>query len=144
MRISDWSSDVCSSDLLVSVPHCFLQTPDWQLPFFTDCVCVIWSFHRPVVTKAITDPTWPARERIRTLNKSTRITGCASTYNNLIGIAKSCLAIPVCLNNSYVIVSLLFPRDRKIVVLGKSVSFRVDPGGRRIIKKKNIKIMYNV
>src|SRR3546814_17944623 len=28
------------------------------------------------------------------------------------------------------------PRDRKSVVLGKSVSVRVDLGGRRIIKKK--------
>src|SRR3546814_11020983 len=31
---------------------------------------------------------------------------------------------------------LLFPRDRKSVVEGKSVSVRVDLGGRRIIKKK--------
>src|SRR3546814_20070526 len=34
-------------------------------------------------------------------------------------------------------------KDRKSVVEGKSVSVRVDPGGCRIIKKKNIKRKWN-
>src|SRR3546814_13370166 len=36
----------------------------------------------------------------------------------------------------------LSPADRKSVVSGKSVSVRVDPGGRRNIKKKKQKIQY--
>src|SRR3546814_17504140 len=35
--------------------------------------------------------------------------------------------------------SIDWPSDRKSVVVGKSVSVRVDLGGRRILKKKNIK-----
>src|SRR3546814_20170594 len=34
--------------------------------------------------------------------------------------------------------------DRKSVVKGQSVSVRVDRGGRRIIKKKNITIAYHI
>src|SRR3546814_12042349 len=39
-------------------------------------------------------------------------------------------------NEIHRIDALACPRDRKSVVLGKSVSVRVDLGGRRVIKKK--------
>src|SRR3546814_14278306 len=78
MRISDWSSDVCSSDLSVS-----------QLS-----TAAIW---RPHATQNI----------VFRLSGATLLPGAG--FRDL---------------------------DRKSVVKGKSVSVRVDLGGRRIIKKK--------
>src|SRR3546814_11820828 len=98
MRISDWSSDVCSSDLI-------MQQPDGA--------------------------------------------AIAAAKDMLDG---GSLVILREERRPYMIVELVFPggkgpvarhdqpidqsRDRKSVVSGKSVSVRVDPGGRRIIKKK--------
>src|SRR3546814_15709102 len=75
MRISDWSSDVCSSDLALTLRPAML------------------TMHR-------------ARRR----------------------------AVPE--RKNYARAFMIFPsEDRKSVVKGKSVSVRVDLGGRRIIKK---------
>src|SRR3546814_8097794 len=93
MRISDWSSDVCSSDLfwkarcsvssgMVEDAACLWISPDWVL----SNVPVLSIMPAVVVLSAVI---------------------CSST-------------------------SL----DRKSVVKGKSVSVRVDLGGRRIFKKK--------
>src|SRR3546814_7284025 len=83
MRISDWSSDVCSSDLRRQ--------------------------RRP----------YPAAARRRRLRHPVR--GDGDVHPRLGGAARPRLLAP----------------DRKSVVWGKSVSVRVDLGGRRIIKKKN-------
>src|SRR3546814_12158711 len=90
MRISDWSSDVCSSDLQAPSPvRGAERTPvagwrhGWRQAVF-----------RPTAPRAYG---WPAPWRRE----------CADARG-----------------------------DRKSVVLGKSVSVRVDLGGRRIIKKK--------
>src|SRR3546814_15185623 len=86
MRISDWSSDVCSSDLARTTPP-----------------------------KRSTSGKWTY--------------GVAASFAVLVMIILG--------------VALLLPGgdenevDRKSVVSGKSVSVRVDLGGRRIIKKKN-------
>src|SRR3546814_13148103 len=74
MRISDWSSDVCSSDLYYTGPAAAL--------------CL----------------------------------SCASTRS------RQAISRPAAMING---------ADRKSVVLGKSVSVRVDLGGRRLIKKTN-------
>src|SRR3546814_21126910 len=79
MRISDWSSDVCSSDLPVCL-RCALP-----------------------------------RTRCATLLATPNGTAVANPGPDIPSV----------------------PRDRKSVVWGKSVSVRVDLGGRRIIKKKN-------
>src|SRR3546814_17843656 len=90
MRISDWSSDVCSSDL-------FLQ----RRLYPTD-----WRQTPPSVRPA--DPFSMARtQRRERADLSQRV---ARPHAHL-------------------------SRDRKSVVSGKSVSVRVDLGGRRIIKK---------
>src|SRR3546814_20500122 len=88
MRISDWSSDVCSSDL-----------SQW-------------------------------------------ITFLYSTYLQSLMLAMSMYIEAFSITNSYgflaswyVFSTTLSDIDRKSVVLGKSVSARVDLGGRRIIKK---------
>src|SRR3546814_20240080 len=92
MRISDWSSDVCSSDLaslVVRVKMPTIPTREWkQMPFF-----MVAASHSPLLD-------FPARE--------------SSSVLNILAALE----------------------DRKSVVLGKSVSVRVDLGGRRSIKKK--------
>src|SRR3546814_13249031 len=88
MRISDWSSDVCSSDLDVLA---------WQpLPPFARA--------QRVGRRRL----HPAAERSHR------------------GLSARHLQLPV--------------EDRKSVVSGKSVSVRVDLGGRRIIKKTNYSV----
>src|SRR3546814_18604151 len=89
MRISDWSSDVCSSDLVTQVA----SRPPARPPSTGEV--------KPPCSKPATKPT----------KVSTRISGPG-------------------------VVSARPRPDRKSVVSGKSVSVRVDLGGRRIIKKK--------
>src|SRR3546814_19184115 len=103
MRISDWSSDVCSSDLIQ--PHLPIRLPCYDFtPVMDHSVGVVLLAVRLTPSGAthshgVTGGVYKARERIHR------------------GIA-----------------------DRKSVVSGKSVSVRVDLGGRRIIKKnKNIR-----
>src|SRR3546814_18488465 len=85
MRISDWSSDVCSSDLQAVRWHAALAQ-DQHLP----CHLVVVD---PQIARLV-----PGIARQRDLQRE--------------------------------------QRDRKSVVSGKSVSVRVDTGGRRIIKKQ--------
>src|SRR3546814_19174983 len=100
MRISDWSSDVCSSDLarlgLSKLEHLVVQDI-----FMTE-------------TAYLADVILPA-----------------STHAEKLGT----------FTNTDRLVQLGRPADRKSVVSGKSVSVRVDLGGRRIIKKKKT---YNI
>src|SRR3546814_17124849 len=94
MRISDWSSDVCSSDL---------RWMDWQLTTLVSGMVPL--FQSLVRTpKEQQQPEQIARHR--------DVSAAA------VQIVDARLA------------------DRKSVVSGKSVSVRVDLGGRRIIKKK--------
>src|SRR3546814_12751003 len=93
MRISDWSSDVCSSDLGSTRPR------------------------EPVGRKT----RLPRRRRQRTTTKNAPASrGVGDHRTGRQGRPAS----------------VLFLLDRKSVVYGKSVSVRVDLGGRRIIKNK--------
>src|SRR3546814_21030650 len=88
MRISDWSSDVCSSDL----------REGFEL-----------TVGKPqVVTKKVDGKTYEPFEHL-TIDAPEEYLGA---------------------------ITQLLATDRKSVVSGKSVSVRVDIGGRRIIKKK--------
>src|SRR3546814_12470911 len=89
MRISDWSSDVCSSDLNPPRP---------------------------------TAPRHPGQHAWRGSAMSHRPAGVG--LRHIPGRAVAYMVAAVAL-------------DRKSVVSGKSVSVRVDLGGRRIIQKKN-------
>src|SRR3546814_12200178 len=101
MRISDWSSDVCSSDLMAAtsdpVPN-HISLPDV-----------------PGWTRVDYRPSYPWKPHFAGADHE-----LLGRYRNGGGLEAD-LAI-----------------DRKSVVSGKSVSVRVDLGGRRIIKKKNI------
>src|SRR3546814_18770125 len=100
MRISDWSSDVCSSDLRISRFHAV-----------------------PLRTVNVTRKT---AEQSRSLAKNTIGWRMRSASFPWTPSRRPIPAIPACRWG-----------DRKSVVSGKSVSVRVDLGGRRIIKKKN-------
>src|SRR3546814_18959625 len=97
MRISDWSSDVCSSDL-IALMHTWqsTQTEGW------------WRI---------------------------ALDACKIPYEY---ISTQDVARTANLREKYDVI-LFAPGggDRKSVVKGKSVSVRVDLGGRRFIKKKN-------
>src|SRR3546814_14292985 len=111
MRISDWSSDVCSSDLLTQEPvgvrglaevarqHPFLQRP--LLSFVQDL---------PVSKLG----PWV-------------VIGWASAFSET----------DVASDFAATLKGWADQEDRKSVVYGKSVSVRVDFGGSRNIKKKN-------
>src|SRR3546814_15898489 len=100
MRISDWSSDVCSSDLLPAQTMGQLSYPMY-----------------PVARRAADGSI--ARSVDRQAEGPHLRTKNAARCRQWIGFRWSA--------------------DRKSVVSGKSVSVRVDIGGRRIIKKtKNV------
>src|SRR3546814_12631977 len=98
MRISDWSSDVCSSDLMQ------FQADILDVPVI-----------RPVIIET---------------------TALGAAY--LAGLAVAFWSSTEEIAAQWQMERCFEPhmKDRKSVVSGKSVSVRVDLGGRRIIKKK--------
>src|SRR3546814_20884807 len=111
MRISDWSSDVCSSDLVFSANGKFYLTHvgfdgiGYQTGICESDDLINWRRLGVIMARDPDDPI--TRYNI----------ACASI------LRENGLQSPERL-------------DRKSVVSGKSVSVRVDLGGRRIIKKK--------
>src|SRR3546814_17272522 len=103
MRISDWSSDVCSSDLpaTLEVCRCLQHHHDVDIAeFVPECLLEIDCTSHPMGVQEHLIAT--RGQRIEQLKRR---------------------------GSSFV-------ADRKSVVEGKSVSVRVDLGGRRIIQKK--------
>src|SRR3546814_15513593 len=102
MRISDWSSDVCSSDLLSNMDANSMDLSDVAANSLPGMIFDLkrnpgFAPYGPATGKMLNGKYATAR----------------SAGNYLAGL-----------------------KDRKSVVYGKSVSVRVDFGGRRIIKKK--------
>src|SRR3546814_16846488 len=97
MRISDWSSDVCSSDL-TTMRQVGIETPVLMISALSDI-----------------------DERVRGLRAG------GDDY----------MTKPFAPDELAARVGVLL-RDRKSVVSGKSVSVRVDLGGRRTIRKKTV------
>src|SRR3546814_21154983 len=97
MRISDWSSDVCSSDLPDVLQH-LLPAPS-----------IRWPRLRLIDSQG----------NFRIIHKQG--SGPGGLHRSEADLARD-----------------HFQQDRKSVVEGKGVSVRVDLGGRRIIKTKNI------
>src|SRR3546814_15860147 len=108
MRISDWSSDVCSSDLFV--------LPD---RFGMD-IGFVGQVHQIVDDEAMIAGEREMLARLRPLG------ACEPRQVGKLRGVRRLFADPD-------------PEDRKSDVEGKSVSVRVDLGGRRIIKKKKTK-----
>src|SRR3546814_15027969 len=95
MRISDWSSDVCSSDLAT---RSTIAQPQ----------------QKPIT------PTLPLPSRMRSAPPSATVSAVSAPRSDLPIISRA-----------------LSSSDRKSVVQGKSVSVRVELGGRRFIKNKS-------
>src|SRR3546814_19169566 len=100
MRISDWSSDVCSSDLS--------------------------AFDRHDISIAM------LASLVQSIEKSIEIYNLMERDRRLGGL-------PAVIRQRIALATHGKPVDRKSVVEGKSVSVRVDLGGRRSIKKKRYK-----
>src|SRR3546814_14229478 len=109
MRISDWSSDVCSSDL----DHAL---GDVENDHHRECV-VVGALELELLAQ-IDDRHDGAAQIDHALDEVRRV------GNARDGVVTADL--------------LDFENDRKSVVEGKSVSVRVDPGGRRIIKQQKV------
>src|SRR3546814_13430296 len=104
MRISDWSSDVCSSDLAAGDPNGDAQA-------FMERQPVLQALTDDQLAGRFTQPDGPAAHLPQRHARVRDVQFCA------VGL-----------------------QDRKSVVEGKSVSVRVDLGGRRSIKKKHTRI----
>src|SRR3546814_12355518 len=109
MRISDWSSDVCSSDL-ESVRDAFALSRLGGVVTLTSYVTRATTVEFPLFDLAL-------RGRDVRSSQSGRLDMTRDMAPFLPWMADGRV------------------EDRKSVVLGKSVSVRVDHGGRRIIKK---------
>src|SRR3546814_18245818 len=118
MRISDWSSDVCSSDLVCRSRPAILRA----------------ATQKPERQPELNRQDDPSLSRVRLLKiqgsgrmESPTASMCMQTkFHNYRGIGGD------------------HEVDRKSVVYGKSVSGRGDIGGRRIIKKKKKRISIRI
>src|SRR3546814_20762490 len=121
MRISDWSSDVCSSDL--------------GARFFQDCA----ARHDDVAAAAVH---LKDLEGLRQVHQRADVAHRADvdlrTRKERHGAAEvdGEAALDAADDDAFD-AGFLVELDRKSVGLGKSVSVRVDLGGRRTLKKKN-------
>src|SRR3546814_15688426 len=117
MRISDWSSDVCSSDLSDSVLDALLaQDPESRVACETATTTgTVWVFGE-VTTQAYVEIEDIVRKTVREIG----YTDSAHGFD-----AETCAVI-----------SSIKGQARKSDVLGKCVYVRVDHGVRRIMKKK--------
>src|SRR3546814_13146512 len=109
MRISDWSSDVCSSDLMEHFLAVDKNSPTQASASMLEK---------------------ESSEGISVLHKF------APMYENIQYVdfdTKSCEILNIAVR----LLDCQLVNDRKSVVYGKSVSVRVYLGGRSIIKKKN-------
>src|SRR3546814_19415992 len=115
MRISDWSSDVCSSDLLTS-------GNGWRIALFV----ILFMIALLVITMIV--------------GAVTGIFGPHGSFGYVIGsVINSAVSAAFGLLHTAVLAAIyrqLAVRDRKSVVSGKRVSVRVVHGGSRILNTK--------
>src|SRR3546814_17047400 len=125
MRISDWSSDVCSSDLLSAGPTGTRDHQPYPRPAASKAAIRLWAKNGSVYLHRVSD----ISEHIQnsTLTAATKSGGLRLSLGGRRTLFKHFVDEAERL------------RDRKRGVTGKRVSVRVSLGGRRINKKKNTK-----
>src|SRR3546814_20598583 len=115
MRISDWSSDVCSSDLLLSIFY-----------------IVDGAYFAANMTKVPDGGWFPLLVGLVIFTLLT--TWAKGRQLMLDRMREAAMPIPVFVASAANSAVRVPGQDRKSVVSGKSVSVRVDFGGRRSIK----------
>src|SRR3546814_12264533 len=118
MRISDWSSDVCSSDLRGS-----RKKATWRR---------LRSSQGHPLPAAVATAASPLQRRLQQPADESLRARCLRVVVGVRGFVHVDALAGFQLHRFDAI-------DRKRVVWGKSVSVRVDPGGRRFIRKKKAK-----
>src|SRR3546814_13279450 len=118
MRISDWISDVCSSDLLSSALSRLIAVSENYPQLKSDGVV------RDLMTQLEGTENRIATERGRYVQ-------AVQEYNLFIRQFPTVITAKI-----FGYDTMENYGDRKSVVYGKSVSVRLDLGGRRILKKK--------
>src|SRR3546814_19729882 len=120
MRISDWSSDVCSSDLIsMSILTADRAAFREALPHGGRLIGL--DVGTKTIGIALCDAGWSIASPAHTVSRGK--------------FSKDKIALAAFLEQQQV-KGVVIGLARKSVVEGKSVSVRVDLGGRRIIKKK--------
>src|SRR3546814_13284962 len=114
MRISDWSSDVCSSDL-----------DERSGPVARNRLWQRAGIQRYAADRHAADPVHRSEGDGAAGHSATTFTAPEGRTRGLAIAARQ--------------VGFVYDGDRKSAVSGKRVSVRVDLGGRRIIKKKKKK-----
>src|SRR3546814_12682026 len=118
MRISDWSSDVCSSDLTPAPP----RSPRWHRASFPAPVGAPLE-RGGAAAVALVDAAFDVfDEAARAFVAGLQRAGVVQAAGRGARLVAQGVAVD--------------PQDRKSVGQGKSVSVRVDLGGCRIIQKK--------
>src|SRR3546814_12512695 len=126
MRISDWSSDVCSSDLGCRA------APPVRCPSAAQSTARRASRRRSTQAwRRIRPPVWPSRAA-----GGAGLLSQSSCAENALALGSRREAPAKSTWNLYADQAHIRGIDRKSVVSGTRVSVRVDLGGRRIIKKK--------
>src|SRR3546814_19740900 len=141
MRISDWSSDVCSSDLFTVCQAAVWRTPDghWCSTcsdrFYVDLAARWLVYTSPVRDEEAGGSMLRVIKYVKR-GYSIQVDSLGRVIDRIVSAVDEDRARDV--GRSVVIAGLLreVDPDRKSVVSGKRVSVRVDLGGRRIFKKK--------
>src|SRR3546814_12187753 len=125
MRISDWSSDVCSSDLR----QCGTQ---WRHRLIEPRLCESDDIHITFDHDHAPSPSRRGGGAIEIIEGAPLVEKRRIRRVQIFGLTRA--QYPPTKSNHAP--SCIADRDRKSAVSGKSVSVRVDLGGRRYIKKK--------
>src|SRR3546814_18523656 len=130
MRISDWSSDVCSSDLEIAAASAS-WSDDAAATLFAAGIAARFAAPGLSALWALTrfDLYAPGLEQAG-LGPDRGFYAQGANDRELLAMCEDAL-------RDGALACVVAAVDRKSVVLGKSVSVRVDLGGRGIIKKKN-------
>src|SRR3546814_12302815 len=126
MRISDWSSDVCSSDLKPSV-HPELLSGD-ELKAFVNAYIIP---NRYVFSDGTYEGQLPDKN-----GDMVQVAGEWGSFSITGASGNTVMPSEANIQGCNGVIHRIADVDRKSVVKGKSVSVRVDYGGRGIIKEK--------
>src|SRR3546814_18667023 len=141
MRISDWSSDVCSSDLVVSTNPIAIAVPAaGRPPLILDLATSVASLGK-ILAATPAGQSIPEDWGLDSEGPPTTAPAAAKTLMPMSGAKASGLSpmteilASLAYGNAVLVPALAGAQDRKSVVLGKREAVRAAPARRRAIKK---------